>query len=89
MDKKDVKARQRLEMAQLIQNGHFRFVARSANSDLGNFNHLSSNYDMVFDSLHIKAYLPYYGRAYSVPYGGNKGGVQFDLTAKKDGLYIQ
>jgi len=70
-------------MAQLIQSGCFRFVARSANSDLGNFNNLSSNYDMVFDSLHIKAYLPYYGRAYSVPYGNNKGGVKFDLTANK------
>ena len=83
MDKKEVKARQRLEMAQLIQNGHFRFVARSANSDLGNFNNLTSNYDMVFDSLKIKAYLPYYGRAYSVPYGSTNGGVKFDLTADK------
>jgi len=82
MDKKESKAKQRLEMAQLIQNGHFQFVARSANSSLGNFNNLTSNYTMVFDSLQVTAHLPYYGRAYSVPYGGN-GGVQFDLTAKK------
>jgi hypothetical protein len=88
MDKKEVKAKQRLEMAQLIQNGRFRFVARSANSDLGNFNNLTSNYDMVFDSLHVKAYLPYFGRAYLVPYGSNKGGVNFDLTANKiDRIY--
>ncbi|HZL11403.1 MAG TPA: DUF4251 domain-containing protein [Prolixibacteraceae bacterium] len=80
-DKKEKKAKARLEMAQLIQNGRFRFVARSANSELGNFNNLSSNYDLVFDSLQVKAYLPYYGRAYSVPYGGS-GGVDFDLTAK-------
>lgn len=82
VDKREIKARQRLEMAQLIQSGHFRFVARSANSNLGNFDNLSSNYDMIFDSLKIKAYLPYYGRAYSAPYGGS-GGVKFDLTAKK------
>lgn len=82
VDKKEIKARQRLEMAQLIQSGHFRFVARSAHSNLGNFDNLSSNYDMTFDSLKIKAYLPYYGRAYSAPYGGS-GGVKFDLTAKK------
>ena len=81
-DKKELKARQRLEMAQLIQSGHFKFVARSANSNLGNFNYLSSNYDLTFDSLRVKAYLPYYGRAYSAPYGGS-GGVKFDLTAKK------
>lgn len=82
VDKKEIKARQRLEMAQLIQSGHFRFVARSAHSNLGNFDNLSSNYDMTFDSLKVKAYLPYYGRAYSAPYGGS-GGVKFDLTAKK------
>jgi len=88
MDKKEVKAKQRLEMAKLIQNGHFRFVARSANSDLGNFNNLTSNYDVVFDSLQVRAYLPYYGRAYHVPYGSDKGGVKFDLTANKiDRIY--
>ncbi len=80
VDRKAKKAKEQLEMAQLIQNGRFRFVAQSANSELGNFNNLSANYDMVFDSLHIKAYLPYYGVAYSAPYGGS-GGVKFDLMA--------
>lgn len=82
VDKKEKRAKARLEMAQLIQNGRFRFVARSANSNLGNFNHLTSEYDMVFDSLRIKAYLPYFGRAYSVPYKTGSGGVKFDLTAQ-------
>jgi len=82
-DKKEDKARQRLEMAQLIESGRFQFVAMSANSSLGNFNNLNLNYAMVFDSLQVKSHLPYYGRAYSVPYGGGNGGVQFDLTAKK------
>jgi hypothetical protein len=82
IDKKERKAKQRMEMAQLIENGRFRFVARSANSDLGHFNQLTSTYDLVFDSLQLKAFLPYYGRAYSAPYGGS-GGVKFDLTAGK------
>ena len=82
-DKKEVKARQRLEMAQLIESGHFRFVARSAHSDLGNFNNLSATYDVIFENQHIKAFLPYFGRAYSSPYGSNKGGVKFDQTAEK------
>ncbi|MBL7968291.1 MAG: DUF4251 domain-containing protein [Prolixibacteraceae bacterium] len=80
--KKEKKAKQQLEMAQLIESGRFRFVARSANSELGYFNQLTSNYDVVFDSLHVKAFLPYFGRAYSVPYGGS-GGVKFDLRAEK------
>lgn len=79
--RKEKKAKQQLEMAQLIQSGRFRFVARSAHSELGNFDQLSSNYELVFDSLQVKAFLPYYGRAYSVPLGGS-GGVKFDLTAK-------
>lgn len=78
--KKEKKARQRLEMAQLIQNGKFRFVARSANSVIGNFNHLSYGYNMAFDSSHIVAYLPYYGRSYEAHFGDD-GGVKFDLMA--------
>ena len=80
--KKEKKAKEQLEMAQLIESGRFRFVARSANSELGNFNQLASNYDVIFDSLRIKAFLPYFGRAYSIPYGGS-GGVKFDLKAEK------
>jgi len=75
------KARAQFEMAALIQSGRFKFVARTANSELGNFNNLSSNYELIFDSLQVKAYLPYYGRAYMVPYGGS-GGVKFELTAR-------
>lgn len=82
-DKKEIKARKQLEMAQLIEKGHFKFVARSAHSDLGVFNNLTPNYDMVFDSLKIKAYLPYYGRAYQAKYGDSNGGVKFDLVASK------
>jgi hypothetical protein len=81
-NKKQKKAKQQLEMANLIDSGKFRFVARSANSELGYFNPLTSNYDMVFDSLQIKAFLPYFGRAYHFQYGGD-GGVKFDLKANK------
>lgn len=81
-DKKELKAKARLEMAQLIESGKFRFVARSANSILGTFDRLSYNYDMVFDSLRIAANLPYYGRAYTASYG-REGGVKFDLKTDR------
>lgn len=83
VDKKETRAKKQLEMAQLIERGRFRFVARSAHSDLGEFNNLSPNYDMEFDSLNIKAYLPYYGRAYRAKYADSNGGVKFNLTAQK------
>lgn len=80
--RKEKKLQKEKEMVELIESGHFRFVANSAKSNIGNFNNLGTNYDLSFDSLKIKADLPYYGRAYSVPYGGS-GGVKFDLVAKK------
>ena len=80
VDRKTQRAKAKLEMAQLIESGRFRFVVQSANSELGSFTNLSSNYEMVFDSLHIKSFLPYFGVAYSVPYGGSDG-VKFDLNA--------
>jgi hypothetical protein len=81
-DRKEMKLQKEKDMIQLIDSGHFRFVASSARSNLGNFNNLGVNYELVFDSLKLKAYLPYYGRAYSVDYGSD-GGVKFDLTAQK------
>lgn len=81
-DRKEKKLQKEKEMIELIDSGHFRFVASSARSNLGNFNNLGTNYDLIFDSVQVKAYLPYFGRAYSVPYGGS-GGVKFDLTADK------
>ncbi len=80
--KKEKRLKQQSEVAHLIEMGQFRFVARTANSELGTINDLSPTYDLVFDSLRVKAYLPFYGRAYSAPYGG-PGGVKFDLKAKK------
>lgn len=82
-DKKEIKARQQLEMAQLIEKGRFKFVARSAHSDLGVFNNLTPSYEVIFDSLKIKAYLPYYGRVYQAKYGDTNGGVKFELVATK------
>lgn len=81
-DRKERKLKKELAMIQLIDSGHFRFVALTARSSIGNFNNLSTNYDLVFDSLRVKAHLPYYGRAYSAPFGSD-GGVKFDLKADK------
>ncbi|HLN71724.1 MAG: DUF4251 domain-containing protein [Methylococcaceae bacterium] len=79
--RKERKLQKERQMIEIIESGKFRFEARSARSNLGNFNNLGANYDVVFDSLRVTAYLPYYGRAYSVPYNTGEGGVKFDLTA--------
>jgi hypothetical protein len=79
-DRKEKKLQKEKEMYELLDSGQFRFIASSARSSLGNFNNLGTNYELKFDSLNLKAYLPYYGRAYSVPYGGSEG-VKFELNA--------
>jgi hypothetical protein len=81
-DRKARRLQKEKETFELIESGRFRFTASSAKSSLGNFNNLGVTYDLVFDSLKLKAYLPYFGRAYSVPYGGSDG-VKFDITAEK------
>lgn len=81
-DRRQRKLQKERETMELIESGQFRFVARSARSSLGNFNNLGANYDLVFDSMRVKAFLPYYGRAYSAPYNG-EGGVKFNLKADR------
>lgn len=81
-DRKEKKLQKEKAMYELLDSGQFRFIASSARSSLGNFNNLGTNYELKFDSLNLKAYLPYYGRAYSVPYGGSEG-VKFELQAEK------
>jgi hypothetical protein len=81
-DKKEKKAKQKLEMAQLIHNGRFKFVPKSASSSIGNINNIESGYEMIFDSLNFRAHLPYYGRTYASLYEFTNG-VRFDYTAKR------
>ena len=81
-DKKEKKAKKQLEMAQLIHNGRFKFIPNSASSSIGNINNIKFGYEMIFDSLNIKANLPYYGRSYASLYDFT-GGVKFDYTFKR------
>lgn len=82
LDKKEKRARQQQEMTQLIQSGRFKFIPNSASSSVGNIHNISSGYEMIFDSLNIKANLPYYGRSYASYYRLNSG-VKFELKALK------
>ena len=34
---------------------------------------LTSSYSLTIDGEKVKSYLPYFGRAYSIPYGGGEG----------------
>lgn len=79
-EKKEKKAKQQLEMAQLIDKGRFCFVPASANSSVGNINDIMPGYDMIFDSVRIISNLPYYGRSYEAFYHLTNG-IQFTMDS--------
>jgi hypothetical protein len=80
-DNKEKKAKQQLEMSQLIEKGRFCFVPTSANSSVGNIPDIDPGYDMVFDSIRIISNLPYYGRSYEAYYRLTNG-IQFVLESQ-------
>lgn len=70
------------EIRQLIDSGQFRFVARSVIPMSGPRVDLTSVYDLKMDSTAVEAWLPFYGRAYHVEYGGRDGGMKFSGEAE-------
>ncbi len=80
-DKKEKKAKQQLEMAQLIQSGRFKFTPSSASSSIGNIDQIVIGYYMILDSLNIRTNLPYYGRSYESYYRLTNG-IRIDTNSQ-------
>jgi hypothetical protein len=76
-DRNQVRQDQFNHIVELIENGDFIFEARRAYPQSGRSVDLTTNYGFIEISDEIgKAHLPYFGRAYNVPYGG-RGGIIF------------
>jgi hypothetical protein len=80
-DKKAKKAKQQLEIAQLIDKGRFCFVPTSASSTVGDIPDIEPGYDMIIDSIRIISNLPYYGRSYEAYYRLTNG-IQFTIDSE-------
>jgi len=58
----------------------------------GNARTLTSLYSLTIKGDEVKSYLPYFGRAYSVPYGGGEGLIfestvtDYQMTFNKKGM---
>lgn len=65
------------EIEKLIQNGNLRFLAQFALPMSGGSIHLTSEYTLDIQEKQITAWLPFYGRAYSVSYNTREGGIKF------------
>ncbi len=77
-----------------IEKQHFSVDVRIAHPLRGRPIHLSSPYDLEVKGDTIVSYLPYFGRAYSVPYGGGKGLnflgriMRYEVNAGRKGEYL-
>lgn len=75
-----------------VESNSFVFKARQALPMTGPVVNLSSSYDLTVSPKTIIAFLPYFGRAYSAPYGSEDNGIkfksikfQYSINARKKG----
>jgi uncharacterized protein DUF4251 len=64
----------------LVDSGEFIFHAQTAMPSSGPTKQLTSEYDVRLSKNAFVSHLPYFGRAYSAPYGSGNGG--FNFTSK-------
>jgi hypothetical protein len=62
-----------------LEDKHFKVMIQWAYPMQGSPISLTGNYSLEIKGDTIQSYLPYYGRAYSIPYGGGKG-LNFNAT---------
>lgn len=81
-DKRRTRDREKSEEIQkLINQGNLRFIANFAHPMSGGSIHLTSEYTLDIEDGKVTAYLPFFGRAYSVDYGAMDGGIKFSEKA--------
>lgn len=85
-------AAEKAEKARLIdeqiENLDFKFVANYAYPQGYQPIHLTSSYDVIVAPDTIKAYLPYFGRAYRAPMDSSEGGIKFESTNFESNVQI-
>jgi hypothetical protein len=80
----------------MVDSQHFVFEAQTTTPLRGKFRNLTSQYDVTVTKDSLISYLPYFGRAYSVPIDQTKSSLDFMSTNfsysvtphKKDGWNV-
>lgn len=68
------------EIKKMVESKSFVFKAETARPMRGGNQQLSAGYDLTINPGSIVAYLPFYGRAQTVPIGSSDGGIKFNST---------
>jgi hypothetical protein len=63
-----------------VESKQFIFHAQTAMPTSGRSRQLTTEYDLRIFPDSLVSNLPFYGKAYSVPYGSSEGGFQFTST---------
>lgn len=90
-DKKQQQIREREILKELIDAGNYKIDASMAYPRRGRSVPLTSPYSLEIKNDSVFSHLPYYGRAYSIPYGGGQGLVfsapvtEYKVTYNKKG----
>jgi hypothetical protein len=75
------KSEQAQAVKQQIESRHYRISVSRMLPMKGPSQHLTSNYSLTVQGDTVISYLPYFGQAYSVPYGGGQGlNFESDIT---------
>lgn len=82
------------EYTRKIEKPDFTFTASSAQTQRGRNINLTPDYQLKVSADTIRAYLPYFGRAYTAPMNTSESGIKFTSTdfeyrsvKKKNGQY--
>jgi hypothetical protein len=64
----------------IVESRQFIFHAQTALPTSGVSRQLTSEYDLKVSKNSVVSYLPFFGKAYSLPYGTSDGGLNFTST---------
>lgn len=71
--KKEIKEQREQAIKEQIVSENYKINVNTAYPRRGRTIHLSSPYSLEIRNDSVISYLPFYGRAYSIPYGGGEG----------------
>lgn len=73
---------------QMVENKEYKIEVTTALPSRGKTVNLTTPYELKIEGDSVYSHLPFFGRAYSVPYGGGDGlifnGIMSDYKVKKD-----
>lgn len=81
-EKEELAAKKAQAIEQSLAGRRYTISVTSMNPIRGNVRQIAPDYSLTVKGDTIISYLPYFGRAYNVPYGGGKG-LNFTAPIKK------